>query len=209
MHQAGVRQDHQGPRAWRPGLQGGDQIGADREAVDEVGEHLAVVGGRPFVVTTVGQHLHRQLPGQPVQHAGEQVIIGEEHGETGQCLEVLDQVVAADVGFDVPPQEAGVCRQVRDEAFLDLAPGDQVGMQPAVRPCAQRRGVGEPRIAAARDDRSVPGSPQGGEQRAGVRAIRIGGQRPRPVPVVQVKPPQQWGVGVLPAGWVAEVPDHP
>ena len=40
--------------------------------VDQVGEHLAVVGGRPLVVAAVGQHLHGQLPGQPVERLVQQ-----------------------------------------------------------------------------------------------------------------------------------------
>ena len=40
--------------------------------VDEVGEDLAVVGGRPLVVPAVGQDLDRQLAGQPLKRPGEQ-----------------------------------------------------------------------------------------------------------------------------------------
>ena len=117
--------------------------------VDEVGQHLAVIGGRALVVAAVGQHLRGQLPGQPPQRQPEQPLVGEEDGQPGQRLEPLDQVVAADVVLQVAAQESRVSRQPGGEIRLDVAARRQSAVQAAPRPGAQRGGVRVPGIAAA------------------------------------------------------------
>ena len=73
-------------------------------------------------MAAVGQHLHGKLPGQPVQRLVQQSVIGEEHRQPGQRLEVLDQVIAADIRFQVPPQETGVRGQAGEETVLVAPP---------------------------------------------------------------------------------------
>ncbi len=117
--------------------------------IDQVGEDLAVIGGGPLVVTPVRQDLHRQLSGQGVQDGAQLPFVPEEHRETGERLEVLDQVIAADVGLQVPAQEPGVRRQAGQEGVLDRTARDQVAVQPAEGPGPQGRRIGQPGIAAA------------------------------------------------------------
>ena len=113
--------------------------------VDEIAEHLAVIGGRPLVVTAIGQHLDGDLPAQPAEHAGEQSVVGEEHRQASQCLQVLDEVIAAHVRFQVAAQEARVRGELAAEQSLDRAAGSQGAVDPAEGPGPQRRGVRMPR----------------------------------------------------------------
>ncbi len=99
--------------------------------VDQVGQHLAVVGGRALIVASVGQHLPSQLPGQPPRRQPQQPLVGEEDGQAGQRLEPLDQVVAADVVLQVAAQETRVGRERGGEIRLDVAARHEVTVQPA------------------------------------------------------------------------------
>ena len=76
--------------------------------VDQVGQHLAVVGRGALVVAAISQHLHAELADQQPQRPAQQRLVAQEDGQPGQRLEVLDQVVAADVGLQVTAQEPGV-----------------------------------------------------------------------------------------------------
>ena len=177
--------------------------------VDQVAEHLAVVGRGTLVVAAVGQHLHGQLGGEPLQRPGEQPLVAQEHAEPGQRLEALDQVIAAHVGLEVAAEEPGVRRDLAQELRLQVAARDQVAVQAAPGPGPQRRGVGQPGVAAAESAGGLPGLPHCGEDAPRGAAVGLGGQAPGPVPVVQVIPPQLRRIGVLPRGWPAQVPDHP
>jgi hypothetical protein len=94
-------------RAYLPGRgppRGSQQV----HHVDEVGQYLAVVGGSALVVAAVGQDLPGHLAGQPAQRQPQQALVGEEDGQAGKRLQSLDQVVAADVVFQVTTQESSV-----------------------------------------------------------------------------------------------------
>lgn len=71
--------------------------------VDQVGMYLAMVSGSPLEVPAVEQHLHGDISGLPIQRLGWQVLVGEEHSESGRRLEVFNQTIAVGVGFQVPP----------------------------------------------------------------------------------------------------------
>ncbi len=170
-----------------------------------------MVGRGPLVVAAVGQHLDRELAGQQPERPAQQRLVAEEHAEPGQGLEVLDQVVSADVGFQVAAQEPGVRGDPAAEAGLEISARHQVAVQAAPGPGAQRGRVREPRVAGPERAGRLPGSPQPGEHVPRRRAVRLGRQAPRPVPVVQVETPQPRRaglppVGLLPAGQVAERP---
>ena len=79
----------------------------------EIGEHLAVVGRRTLIVTAVRQHLDGQLRRTgPSERAPQQSFVAKEDGQASERLEVLHQMVAADVALEMPPQESGVLAQV-------------------------------------------------------------------------------------------------
>ena len=62
-------------------------------------------------MAAVRQHLHGQLPASRRSAWAEQRVVGEEHREPGERLQVLDEVVAADIGFQVAAQEPSVRRE--------------------------------------------------------------------------------------------------
>ena len=97
----------------------------------EVGQDLAVIGGRALVVAAVGQDLPGQLPGQPAHGQPQQPLVGEEDGQAGQGLEALDQVVAADVVLQVAAQETRVSREPGDEVRFDVAASCEITVQAA------------------------------------------------------------------------------
>ena len=99
--------------------------------VDEIGEHLAVIGGRALVVAAVGQNLPGQLPGQTPDRQPQEPLVGEEDGQADQSLEPLDQVVAADVVLQVPAQESRMGREPGDEVGFDVAPGHKIVVKTA------------------------------------------------------------------------------
>ena len=117
--------------------------------VEQVGEHLAVVRGRAFVVAAVGEHLYRQLAGEVVAAEGQQVAVAEEHAEADEGLQVLDEVVAADIELDVGSKEAGVHGKLVHEGVVEVAACDQRLVHAAEGPGAQRRRVRMPRVAPA------------------------------------------------------------
>jgi hypothetical protein len=145
-------------------------------------------------VPAVRQHLDAELAAQPVQSAGEQAFIAQEDTEASERLEVLDQVVAAHVGLQVPAQEAGVRRQLAAELRFQVRARYQVAMQAAPRPGPQRRWVRQPGVAAPERAAGPPRAPQAGEQSPRGSAVRVGGEAPGPVPVVQVEAPELRGV---------------
>ncbi len=183
--------------------------------VVDVGEHLAVVRGRPFEVTAVGQHLPADLGAQlldpPVAVRG----VAAGHRQPDQGFEVLDQMVAADIGFQVQPQEDFVPAEVGAHGRPDSAVPRERLEQPAQRPRAQGCDIRRPRGAAVRHRGSAamgysgpaavkhpdpavvdhrggsPGRVEPGEGGPGLVAVTVGCQRPGPVQVVQVIAPQQ------------------
>ena len=86
--------------------------------------HVAAAG-RFTAAAPATEHLHDQLPCQPVQCPPEQTLIGEAHCLPGQRLKVLDQVVAAQAGIQVPAQEPGMRSEASEEGPLSLAARDQ------------------------------------------------------------------------------------
>jgi hypothetical protein len=99
--------------------------------IEEVSEHLAVIGRRALVVAAVSQNLSSQLPGQPPQRQPQEPLIGEENGKASQGLESFDQVVAADVVLEVPTQKSRMSREPGDEIRFYVAPGCEVMVQTA------------------------------------------------------------------------------
>ena len=166
--------------------------------VDEVGEHLAVVGRRALVVAAVGQHLHGQLA---VSSRSARRSSGSSPRKTPRPISAFRSLIRW-----LPPTSDSRCRRrnpacaasSRAELGVEVGPGDQVAVQAAPGPGAQRRGVRQPRVAAAEGAGRLPRPPQPGEHLPCGRAVRLGGQAPGPVPVVQVKAPQLRRVGLLP-----------
>ncbi len=82
-------------------------------------------------MAAVGQDLPGQLPGQPTKRQLKQPLVGEEDGQAYESLEILDQVVAAEVVLQVSTQESRVSRQPGDEIRLDVAAGREITVQAA------------------------------------------------------------------------------
>src|SRR6202000_2681564 len=94
----------------------------------------------------------------------------------------------------------------------DPAPADQPAIQAAERPGPQRCRIRLPGRATTPAHRRMPRLPGGGEDRPRFRLTELAGQRPRPVPVTEVKAPEQRSVGgrpvrlgpdggAVPGGW--------
>ena len=191
-----------GQHRTKPAAHRGDRLGkSDRlilpcgpqqaSDVDEITEYLTVVRRRSFVVAAIRQHLHLDLPAQPPDRHGEQRVVAEEDRETGQRLQVLDEMVAADVRLQAAAQETGVRGKLAAKRAFDRAAMDEVAVNPAERPGAERRRVRAPRRTPPGYDGRVPRLPYRGEHRLRVRAPVLTRKRPCPIPVVEVKTPKQ------------------
>ncbi len=114
-----------------------------------------MVGGRPLVVTAVGQHLPADLATQPLDPPPVASGVAAGHRQPDQGLEVFDQMVATDVGLQVRPQEGRVPAEVGADGRLGrTAPRERLE-QPAQRPRAQGGDIGRPRGAGARRHQPV------------------------------------------------------
>ncbi len=119
----------------------GDQL----PQVKEVAQHLQVVGGRALVMPAVGEH----LPGHLMFEKGFGACAGLAvetalHGD--QRLEVLDEMVAADIAFHHPRQMArlpiqGVAVAIAKRP-LGAIQDERSVTQPRIHP--ERQGIGMP-----------------------------------------------------------------
>ena len=89
-------------------IQGGGQLGQrlaqGSTAGEQIGHDLALVGRRPLVVATVGKHLLSELA--PQQRPGQlrpprRLRAGEARAAPGQCPDVLDEVIPAQIRLEM------------------------------------------------------------------------------------------------------------
>jgi hypothetical protein len=150
-----------------------------------------VIGGRSLVVAAIGEHLNGELAAQPPQRSAQQRVVAEENREPDERLQVLDEVVPPEVGLCVTAEESGVRGELPEHRPLGQAPADQERVDPAQRPGAQGGRVRVPGRAPPGADGRGPRIPQGWKRRPCRRALAARGKPPGPVPVIQVKAPEQ------------------
>ena len=101
--------DHPG----QGGVELGKGVGQGGAAGEQI-EHLALVGRRALVMAAVGQHLLGELAPQQAAAEGRPALglrAGEERPGPEQGADVLDQVVAAQIGLEMPLEEAQLLGQ--------------------------------------------------------------------------------------------------
>ena len=87
-------------------------------------------------MAAVGQHLSLDLTGQQRPPATEQFVVVEEHPDADEGLQVLDEVVAADVQFEVCRYETSVQADLLADVVFDVGAPDELVEHSAQHPGA-------------------------------------------------------------------------
>ena len=170
--------------------------------VEQVAQDLKVIGGRELVVTAISQDLAGDLFLEPGER-GRQVTGAETDPRRDNGLQVLDEMIAADVSFQASLQMAGLPVEAGEKGSAKILIGaieqEVRAGEPSVN--AKRQGIGMPGEAIRSWKAHHPMADQAARCRR--RADRC--QIVEPVEIMQMKAPKQRLVERIPIGRGAEV----